>query len=169
MLFRSASLTQADADVQALQLRLDRLTIRSPIDGTVLKRNIEPGQYASGELGRNAMIVGDLRNLHIRAQVDEEDSPQLRAGAKGIARLRGSIDRQHDLSMLRIEPLALPKSQLTDRSTERVDTRVIEVVFELTHPGPTPFYPGQLVDVFIDTSGSELAATEPTSASTPAR
>lgn len=150
-----ASLSQADADVQALQLRLDRLTVRSPIDGTVLKRNVEPGQYASGEPSRAAMVVGDLRNLHIRAQVDEEDSPLLRAGAKGIARLRGSLDRQHDLTMLRIEPLALPKSQLTDRSTERVDTRVIEVVFELTQPGQTPFFPGQLVDVFIDTAASD--------------
>ena len=52
--------------------------------------------------------------------------------------------------MLRIEPLAEPKVSLSGNTTERVDTRVLEVVFEVIDKGDAPLYPGQLVDVFID-------------------
>ena len=52
--------------------------------------------------------------------------------------------------MLRIEPLAEPKVSLSGNTTERVDTRVLEVIFEVTEKGDAPLYPGQLVDVFIE-------------------
>lgn len=151
----SAELGQARADVRAIELRLDRLVVRSPIDGTVLKRNVEPGQAVSGPAGNGtqvgAVVVGDLRSLHVRARVDEEDAPLLRSGAAGVARVRGLAGESVPLRMVRIEPLAVPKTDLSGVSTERVDTRVVEVVFELVGASKSPLFPGQLVDVFIET------------------
>jgi HlyD family secretion protein len=148
------------ADIAAIQKRLDRMTVRSPRDATVLQRNIEPGEWASVSAGMGGqgsgpapMILGDLSEMHVRAQVDEEDTPLLRPGAKAVARIRGPVDAQIMLTMLRIEPYARPKSQITGASTELVDTRVIEVVFraEPAEGAPT-LYTGQVVDVYIESS-----------------
>ena len=145
-----ANLAAAAAAVQAVQILLDRRTVRAPIHGTILKRNIEPGQYAPAEPRTAAISLGDLTTLHIRAQVDEEDLPDLKPGAKAIARVRGSRDITVPLAMLRIEPLAEPKVSLSGNTTERVDTRVLEVIFQVMEKKDAPLYPGQLVDVFID-------------------
>lgn len=145
-----AQLAQAEADVQSTQILIDRRTVRAPIDGTILKRNIEPGQFAPAAAGSSAITLGDLSKLHIRAQVDEEDLPLLHPGARATARIRGQKNITTPLTMVRIEPLAQPKGQLSGATTERVDTRVLEVVFEVQNATGLPLYPGQLVDVFID-------------------
>lgn len=145
----------ADAQVASLEALIERRIIRAPINGTILKRNIEPGQYATSDSRAPAMIMGDLTTLHVRARVDEEDLPMLRQGAKAIARIRGRAEIKVPLTMIRIEPLAEPKTQLAGSTTERVDTRVLEVLFrvEPTQPAP-PLYPGQNVDVFIEAAGN---------------
>jgi len=138
-----------------LFIELDRLTVRAPRAGTILRRDIEPGEQSRTDPARPMLILGDLSTLHVRAQVDEEDMPLLRAGAMAKARVRGPLSRERgelDLKMLWIEPLAGPKRQITNASTELVDTRVVEVIFELRpedQKGVT-LYPGQVVDVYID-------------------
>ncbi|MCE9589446.1 MAG: efflux RND transporter periplasmic adaptor subunit [Planctomycetes bacterium] len=145
---------QAQSDVQALHLRRDRLTVRSPIDGSVLKRFIEPGEFANTNATNPAMVLGDLSRLNVRAQVDEEDAPMLRPGAKGTVRLRGAVNRVLSMKMLRIEPWAQPKVQITGQNLERVDTRVIDVIFEVEGDDLSGMFPGQIVDVFIDAEHS---------------
>lgn len=145
-----AEFAQSEAAIRSTQIMLDRRTVRAPTDGTILKRDIEPGQYAALVDGAAAITMGDLSKLHIRARVDEEDLPMLRTGAKGTARIRGQRSITTPLTMLRIEPLAQPKLQLSGSTTERVDTRVLDVIFEVNDAAGLPLYPGQLVDVFIE-------------------
>jgi hypothetical protein len=52
------------------------------------------------------------------------------------------------LRFVRVEPYLIPKKSLTGDSTERVDTRVMQVLFAIA-PG-TKILPGQQLDVFID-------------------
>lgn len=160
-----ADLAQAQSQVDAVQILLDRRTVRAPIDGTILKRGIEPGQYARAEavaLDQAPIVLGDLSTLHIRARIDEEDLPLLRPGAKGVARIRGRVNITAALTMLRIEPLAIPKTQLSGDTTERVDTRVLEVIFEVAgDAAQLPLFPGQLVDVFVEGAEPESAAPPP--------
>lgn len=154
-----AAVAARDADIKSIDMRLERLTVRAPIDGTVLKRNIEPGEFVSGGSvggavggqGEAPLMLGDLSTLHVWAQVDEEDMPIVREGASAIGRVRGPLKIEVPLTMLRIEPLAGPKRQITGASTELVDTRVVEVVFRADPPadGPT-LYPGQVLDVYIE-------------------
>ncbi len=161
LLVSRAALTATEADLQAWDIRLDRLTVRSPIRGVVLQRNISVGEYASlsGEMANGGVfVVGDLATLHVRALVNEEDAPRLRDGADARARARGASTHGLELAplrMIRIEPLARPKRQLTGVAGELVDTRVVEVLFEVQAQAPANglpagFYPGQLVDVYID-------------------
>ena len=147
----AAELAARQAEVNALTILRDRLTVRAPRAGTVLRRDIEPGEFASADAARPAMIVGDLSALNIRAQVDEEDISLVRATSKAVLRTRGAVVEQIDLKVLRIEPFAGPKTQLSGRNTERVDTRVVEVVLAVqVAPKKALLVPGQSVDVYVD-------------------
>jgi HlyD family secretion protein len=157
-----ANVEQARADIAAIQTRMDRLSVRSPVDGIVLKRLIEPGEYSS-PLEGPSMQVGDISVLHVRAQVDERDTPLLRPGAAAVAVLVSEERHSFKLTMLRIEPLAIPKRNLTGRSTELVDTRVVEALFKV-EPDPTvqiTLYPGQVVDVYIDAGEAAPPKADP--------
>jgi len=149
----------ARAEAQVIQSRLERLTIRSPIDGMVLKHYVQSGEYTSGNSGP-VMVLGDISVLHLRVQVDEDDAASLQSGAPAIAIVTANGRRQFELRMLRIEPLSIPKTQLTRANTELVDTRVVEVVFEL-ETGAN-LYPGQIVDTYIETAPN--TSTDPTDA-----
>lgn len=151
-----ANLHSAEAEVASIQKRIDRLTVRSPIDATVLKRDIEPGEFtqstgSGGGIGAiPPLVIGDLRTMHVRAQVDEEDAPLLKLNAPAKVRIRGPYRTELNLRMLRIEPLARAKQQITNAATELVDTRVIDVLFEVEPQSGITLYSGQIVDVYID-------------------
>ena len=67
---------------------------------------------------------------------------------------RGSPQTAHALKFVRVEPYVIPKRSLTGDSTERVDTRVLQVIYALDTTD-RPIYVGQQVDVFIDASDPE--------------
>jgi hypothetical protein len=67
-----------------------------------------------------------------------------------IAFIKGNSERAIELTFVRIEPYVIPKVSLTGSSTERVDTRVLQVIYSLKRPIDQPLYVGQQVDVFIN-------------------
>jgi len=148
------------AQVRAISLLLERQTIRAMRDGTILRRNVEAGEFASSDPARPAMVLGDLSTMHVRAQVDEEDIGLLQRARstqknlRVLGRLRGAVVEDFELSLVRIEPFARPKTNLTSGTTERVDTRVVDVVFAVTSLPPTGLICGQAVDVFVDVDES---------------
>ena len=158
LVIAEANLGAARARVGALEALSERLTVRAPRAGTVLRREIEPGEYASAG-GRTLLVLGDLEHLAVRAQVDEEDigllggwKPGVKLGA--VLKTRGARQRTVELELVRIEPYARPKSDLSGTNLERVDTRVVDVVLRVKAGElEAPLYPGQAVDVFIDAEG----------------
>jgi HlyD family secretion protein len=150
LMVTEAALRRAQAEADMIRTRLDQLTVRSPITGIVLKRYVEPGELVPTG-NQPAIVVGDLSALHVRAQVDERDAPRLRPDCRALAFLPNQARRPYELRLLRIEPLAVPKTQATASHSEVVDTRVVEVLFRLKPADPSlPFFPGQMIDVFID-------------------
>jgi len=147
------SATQAaQARVDAIDIQIERRTVRAPIDGRILKSMIEEGEYTGAVLaatGEPSMILGDTSRLYIRAQVDEFDIPKLRQDAPAVAIVRGYGDKPINLKMLRIEPYAQPKRQFTGSNIERADTRVLDVIFEIDPDRIQGFYTGQMIDIFI--------------------
>ena len=147
-----AEVRQAEAQVNRVRADLARLTVNSPIAGEVLQCKVRPGEYAaSGPLAQPLMLLGSVDTLHVRADVDERDAPRVRASAHVKATVRGDTSQQFDLAFVRFEPFVVPKRNLTNDGTERVDTRVLQVVYAL-RPG-TPVHPGQQMDVMIETAG----------------
>jgi HlyD family secretion protein len=150
-----ANLEAAKAQVQNDLILIDRLTVTAPVDGQIMQVKVHLGEYApAGELETPLMLIGDLRKLVVRTDVDENDAWRLPRGAAGkmraVAYLRGNRDIGSDLTFYRIEPYVIPKKSLTGDSTERVDTRVLQVLYTF-EPGNKPIYVGQQMDVFIET------------------
>ncbi len=145
-----AGLAAAEGELKSLALLIERLTVRAPRDGTVIQVNIRAGEYASTAPKNPAMIIGETDRLQVRADVDEQNATRIRPGQKGHASLKGDPAVTFPLEFVRVEPYVIPKVSLTGAGTERVDTRVLQVIFSLSRPEKPPIYVGQQVDVFID-------------------
>jgi multidrug efflux pump subunit AcrA (membrane-fusion protein) len=145
-----SQVAQAKAAVDATRIELDRRIVRSPLSGVVLQRNIREGEFASaGALATPLLLVGDVSALHVRVDVDESEAWRLKAGSKATAFARGNKDISTPLTFVRFEPFVVPKRSLTGSSTERVDTRVLQVIFRFD-PKDLPLYVGQQMDVYIE-------------------
>lgn len=140
----------AESEIQSLALLIDRLAVRAPRDGTIIQLNIRAGEFASTTPKNPAIILGDTDRLQVRADVDEQNATRIRPGQKGRASLKGDPSVTFPLEFVRVEPFIIPKVSLTGAGTERVDTRVLQVIFSLERPENPPIYVGQQVDVFIE-------------------
>lgn len=145
----SAELQQQRALVQALEIQLERLVVRAPKAGTILRRRIEPGEYATPGGITPLLVLGDLSTLRVRAQIDEEDIALVTTGVQAVGRTRGAVVEEFALTLVRIEPYARGKTQLSGSNSDRVDTRVVEVVFAVEKRPVSPIYPGQAIDVYV--------------------
>ncbi len=145
----TADLELARAQLNDARVSLDLLTVRAPRNGTILQVSIRAGEYAAVNSAETAVLLGDVRELQLRADVDESDAPRVKPDCKAVAFLKGSREQAIPLDFVRIEPYILPKRSLSGESTERVDTRVLQVIFRFQSPG-FPVYVGQQMDVFIE-------------------
>jgi multidrug resistance efflux pump len=145
-----SQVAEAQAAVEAVKIELDRRIVRAPIDGRVLQSNIRVGEFAqAGPLASPLMLVGSVDPLHVRIDVDEHEAWRVKPGARAEAFVRGNKDIKTTLTFVRFEPFVIPKRSLTGESTERVDTRVLQVVYAFD-PSGLPIYVGQQMDVYIE-------------------
>ena len=91
-----ASIRQQAASTQTTQVNLDRTVIRSPVDGVVLTRSIEPGQTVAASLQAPELftIAEDLAKMKIELAVDESDIGQVRTGQNVSFTVDAFPDRQ---------------------------------------------------------------------------
>lgn len=146
----NAAVASAQAEVDRLRKELDMRTVRAPRAGKLLQINIHPGEAVSSGSGMPLMLQGDDRRLWIRASIDQNDAWRIQPGAKATAFLRGNPHISVPLHFERIEPTIVPRAVVTGDSTERVDSRVLQVVYSF-EPAKLPVYVGQWLDVYIET------------------
>jgi multidrug resistance efflux pump len=140
--------TQAEAQVEQTMIELDRLIVRALVDGRVLQVNVRPGEFVGAPPGQPLIVLGNVEKLHVRVDIDENDIPRYVPGSKGIAMVRGQSGVEYPLTFVRVEPYVVPKRSLTGENTERVDTRVLQVIYSI-NPNGQPLYVGQQLDVYI--------------------
>jgi multidrug efflux pump subunit AcrA (membrane-fusion protein) len=160
-----AAIEQSKAQIGQIQTDIDRCLVRAPVDGVVLQVNVRPGEYVGAPPSQALMVLGATdRVVHVRVDIDEHDIPRFKAGAPAEASLRGAPEKKYPLSFVRVEPYVIPKKSLTGDNTERVDTRVLQVIYALDVTGK-PVYVGQQMDVFIDV-GAKPAPAAPAESGT---
>jgi len=151
ILAAKSEVAQAEAQVKLVETNIDRLTMRAPVDGVILQSNVRLGQFAqTGTLATPLIILGSVTPLHVRVDVDEHDAWRVRGGAPAVASPRGNGSLKIPLEFVRFEPYVVPKKSLTGDTTERVDTRVLQVIYRVKDQN-APLYVGQQMDVYIET------------------
>ena len=142
----------AQAQVQSIETEIDRSTVRAPLDGEVLQVKLHLGEYAPAAVTATPLILlGGSRPLNVRVDVDEHEAWRVRPEAAATAHVRGDARLKTPLHFVRFEPFVVPKRSLTGDSTERVDTRVLQVIYRIERQDLGIFV-GQQMDVFIDAS-----------------
>ena len=151
-----AALSKAYAASAAL---LAKYVIQAPTDGVVLSVQAAVGSYVSSQgaydsytQGLNPLIVMGTPedHLQVRAYIDEILVPRLVDPVKMDAQMfiQGT-DIHVPLTFTRIQPYVSPKIELSDQRQERVDVRVLPVIFRFERLKGVTLYPGQLVDVYV--------------------
>ncbi len=151
-----AALTKAYESARAL---VEKYTIRAPADGIVMSIAATAGSYVSAQgtydsytQGFGPLIVmGTPQDeLAVRSYVDEILVHRLPEPANIRAQMfiQGT-DIRIPLTFERIQPYVSPKIELSNQRLERVDVRVLPMIFRFRKPANLKLYPGQLVDVYI--------------------
>lgn len=144
-----ANLKVLNAQRNELLVTLKRLTVFAPQNGRVLQLNIRPGEMLAVSPSQTAILLGETDLLQVRVDIDEVNASKISLGSQAVAHLKGDSTKKIPLEFIRIDPYILPKKSLTGDNTERVDVRVLQVIYKFQLPN-FPVYVGQQVDVFID-------------------
>jgi RND family efflux transporter MFP subunit len=156
-----ASLAAAKAQVEQIDIELDRRQVRALVSGQILQVKTRPGEFAAaGVMATPLMLLGNNDRLHVRVDIDENDAWRFAKGASAVAFVRGNPELETALHFVRTEPYVVPKVSLTGMSSERVDTRVLQVIYAF-EPKDLPVYVGQQMDVYIDAPPVGTSATAP--------
>jgi multidrug efflux pump subunit AcrA (membrane-fusion protein) len=147
-----AELEQAEAQVSSAQTTAGLHQVRAPRSATVLQVRTRAGEYATAGPGPGnndpLMVLGETVPLHVRIDVDESEIDRAALGAPAVISPRGNAGRRVRATFVRAEPLVVPKRSLTNESSERVDVRVLQLVYALPQE-VSGFFVGQQVDAFI--------------------
>jgi HlyD family secretion protein len=110
------------------------------------------GAYDSYTQGMNPVLVlgTPQTSLHVRCYIDEILVPRLPPPSKIKAQMtiRGTSVKI-PLNFVRVQPFVSPKIELSDQRQERVDVRVLPIIFSFEKPKDVNLYPGELVDVYV--------------------
>ena len=139
---------EAEAELRRTGTKLGLLAVRAPLDATVLQVRLRAGEYAAPGRAEALMVLGQTSPLHVRIDIDEADVPRLLAGQPASVSPRGSASIRVQAAFVRTEPLLGPKRSLTNAADERVDTRVLQVIYALPAEA-AGFFVGQQVDAFL--------------------
>jgi HlyD family secretion protein len=162
-----AAVTQSKAQVQQTETELSRMTVPAPqlrwkadaagrvvpdtagVEFKVLQVNVRPGEYVNAAAGTPLVVLGAVGKLHVRVDFDENDIARFSPSLTGVAKPRGNPDVSFPLTFVRVDPYVIPKKSLTGSNTERVDTRVLQVIYAIDTT-TQPLYVGQQMDVFLN-------------------
>lgn len=151
----------AQAQLDSDQALLDEYTLFAPVDGIVLRVEPAIGDFASPTVGtydtytqgnQPVVVIGQgSPYLQVRVYVDEILTPQLPQPSKLEATLfvRGMNNKAVPLEYVNIQPYTIPNIELSDQRNERVDVRVLPIIFKFKRPEDINIFPGQLVDIYI--------------------
>ena len=144
-----AAVALAQSQVDSTNTNLERLTVRAPMDGEVLQLNVRLGQFAAVAWKEPMIVLGDSKRLHVRVDIDENDLPYFSTAGTAVATLKGRPQVRFPLKFVYVEPYVIPKQSLTGSNSERVDTRVLQVIYELDDDRPVEVFIGQQMDVYV--------------------
>ncbi|KPP82967.1 MAG: ABC-type efflux system membrane fusion component [Oceanicaulis sp. HLUCCA04] len=150
-----ATLDQRQAALESAQVDLERATIRSPIDGVVIDRQVDVGQTVAASLNAPILfiIAQDLSRIQIEARVDESDIGQIAVGQPVTFEVDAFRERQFSGEVRQVRLAALAEQTVVTYT----------VVVEADNPGQR-LLPGMTANANIITGEVSGALTVPATA-----
>jgi HlyD family secretion protein len=138
---------QLKAAVDATELEIQRTSVKSPLNGTVLKINIREGELL--DPNKTAMVLGDIEELYLRVSINQYNITMFHSNGPAVAFRQGDHTTEFPLKLIRIDPLMVPKKYLTNDVNEKVDTQVVEIIYSIAKKDADLII-GEQMDVYID-------------------
>ncbi|HEY2810449.1 MAG TPA: biotin/lipoyl-binding protein [Rhabdochlamydiaceae bacterium] len=151
----------AEGQLAQAEANIEMSYVRAPIRGEILQVNVHAGEVAPnvvpissqgiipyGSVQYPLMLMGKIEPFSLRIDIDEEDAWRYQKGARATAFVRGNSSMHFPLQFERIEPYIIPKASFTGQIIERIDTRVLQVLYRFQ--SNLPIYAGQILDVFLE-------------------
>jgi HlyD family secretion protein len=113
----SAALAQAETNLALLDAQIAKLIISAPIDGVVLTRNVEPGEFV--QPGASALTMADLSELTITVYIPEDRYGQISLGQSAEVR----VDSFPDLTFTAEVVFIADQAEYTPRNVQTVEGR----------------------------------------------
>ena len=142
-----AEIALARAALDETRAMLQKTFVRAPIDGVVLRRHRRAGETVSTQFESPVVTIADRSRTRVRVDVDEVDVARLREGQPAYVTADAFGARRFSGRVVRVGQVLGRKNVRTDEPTERVDTKVLETLIELTDGRDLPL--GLRVQAFI--------------------
>lgn len=99
-----ANVAEANAQLRSDKTNLAKATIRSPIDGVVLSRDVEPGQTVAASFTAPVLftLAESLSSMELEVAVDEADVGQVKEGQSAVFSVDAYADREYPAKVLRV-------------------------------------------------------------------
>jgi len=134
----AAGIAVARASLERARLDLLRTTIRSPIDGVVIRRSVELGQTVAATLPTLFTIARDLSDMRVNASVSEADIGAVRTGQRALFSVDSYPDRAFEGRVLEI------------RKAPQMMLNVVTYTVMISAPNPDGLlFPGMTADTRI--------------------
>ena len=113
-----AQLVRARVDVENARIALGDTDVLAPISGTIIERNVEPGQVISSptqDVGGGTLLLrmADLGHVLVRTRVDETDIGKISPGMQAQVEVAAYPSREFAGRVDKIEPLAVVEQNVT--------------------------------------------------------
>lgn len=142
-----AQIAEAAARVREAEARLEKTIIRAPIAGIILRKRLKAGESVSPDSPIGIVTLADTSALRIRVDLDETDVAKIREGQDAFVTADAFGQRRFKAKVIRIGQILGRKNFRTDHPTEKIDTRILEVLLDLASDEKLPL--GLRVDAFI--------------------
>ena len=144
-----ADLKLAQGQLAEAEARYEKTFIRSPIDGTVLRKHHRDGESVSNSstVPDPILTIGDRKSLRVRVDVDETDVSKVRVGQRAYVTADAFGKQKFWGHIVRVGQQLGPKNVHTDEPSEKVDTKILETLVQLDPGSNLP--DGLRVDAFI--------------------
>jgi HlyD family secretion protein len=113
-----AQVAQNQASLKQLEEQLSYTTITSPMDGTILSRDVEIGDAVSsilvlGSTATLVMTIGDTNQVYVQGKVDESDIGKVYLGQAARIKVESFKDKTFLGKVTKIAPLGVEKDNVT--------------------------------------------------------
>ncbi len=142
-----AEVQLAQAEVQEAQARLAKTIIRSPISGIVLRKHLHIGESVSDTNPNPIVTISDRLAQRVRVDIDESDVAKVKLGQKAYVTADAFGEKQFYGKVVQVGQILGKKNIRTEEPTERVDTKILEVLIELEPDTRLPL--GLRVNAFL--------------------